>query len=139
MSEQIVLNAESRERTGSNKARVIRKIEKTIGTPRSNFTASEKNFRKSMRKSVGVTRNIKKGEILKKNDLAVFRPGTGIPPNMLNNLVGMKVQKSIKKGSVLCPDYSKKPGWIYPWPHPGPLLRFLHRSTKHGKKNLTSL
>lgn len=85
----------------SNLVKSIRKIEKTIGTPRSNFTASEKNFRKSMRKSVGVTRNIKKGEILKKNDLAVFRPGTGIPPNMLNNLVGMKVQKSIKKGSVL--------------------------------------
>lgn len=79
----------------------IRTIEKLIGTPRSGITQSEKKFRKSMRKSIHSVTYIKKGTTIKKSMLTLFRPGDGIPPSMIPNLVGMKIKKDVKKGIKL--------------------------------------
>lgn len=79
----------------------IRTIEKLIGTPRSGITQSEKKFRKSMRKSIHSATYIKKGTTIKKSMLTLFRPGDGIPPSMIPNLVGMKIKKDVNKGIKL--------------------------------------
>jgi len=81
--------------------KAIRTTEKMIGTHRNGVTNSEKKFRKLMRKSVGTARDLTKGTKIKKSDLTLFRPGTGINPKMLEKLVGKTVKKSVKKGQLV--------------------------------------
>lgn len=79
----------------------IRIIEKTIGKHRTGIINSEEKFRKLMRRSIGVNREIPTGTKLRKSDLNLIRPSTGIPPNMMEKLVGMTVKKRVKKGELL--------------------------------------
>lgn len=79
----------------------IRIIEKTIGKHRTGITNSEVKFRKLMRRSVGVNKTIPAGTKLSKSDLNLIRPSTGIPPNMIEKLVGMTVKKRVEKGELL--------------------------------------
>lgn len=52
---------------------------------------AEQEQMKKMRRSVIVTRNIKAGEILQLADLDAKRPGTGIPADKIESLVGKKL------------------------------------------------
>ena len=79
----------------------VRQVEKFLGKPRENYVKSEEQFREKMRKSIHVTQNLKKGTKIKKSMLSLVRPGTGIPPSMLDKIVGMVVQNDIKKGIML--------------------------------------
>ena len=54
-----------------------------------------------MRRSIVASRFLKKGETLKFDDLDVKRPGTGIPPSELNNLIGKKILKDIDKDLLI--------------------------------------
>jgi N-acetylneuraminate synthase len=54
-----------------------------------------------MRRSVIVTRNIKKGEVLTKESLDVKRPGTGLPPEKLNSLVGKTLLRDIESDTII--------------------------------------
>ena len=78
-----------------------RLIEKSLGTPRSNVIKSEIRFRENMRKSLGIKSDLTAGTKLKHSMISLFRPGTGIPPNMINNIVGRTVNKPIKAGTLL--------------------------------------
>lgn len=78
-----------------------RKIEKFLGHNRTNITKSEQKFRRLMRKSIATKTDVKAGTKLKKSMLTLLRPGTGIPPIMLNNLIGMTTQRKIEKGTIL--------------------------------------
>ena len=78
-----------------------RLIEKAMGIPRSTIIKSEINSRDNMRKSIGIKFDIMPGTILKRSMISLFRPGTGIPPNMINNIIGKTVKKSIKAGTLL--------------------------------------
>jgi len=78
-----------------------RLIEKAMGIPRSTIIKSEINSRDNMRKSIGIKFDIMPGTILKRSMISLFRPGTGIPPNMINNIIGKTVKKSIKSGTLL--------------------------------------
>jgi len=79
----------------------IRKLEKTLGTRRKGPTKSEKKFKKIMRKSIGALIDIPKGTKIKKSMLTAFRPGTGIPPFMIDKMIGMTTKKNIKKDTLL--------------------------------------
>ena len=76
-------------------------IEESIGEPRIGPYKTEVKFRDLMRKSLGVSKTILAGRILKRSEITAFRPGTGIPPSMIENFVGKKAKKTIKKGSLL--------------------------------------
>jgi len=76
-------------------------IKKFLGKPRSDVTKSEKKFRKLMRKSIVTKTNITKGTKIKKSMLTFLRPGTGIPPFMIDKIVGKKIKQDIKKGMLL--------------------------------------
>jgi len=78
-----------------------RLIEKSLGTPRSNVIKSEIRFRENMRKSLGVKSDVIPGTVLKHSMISLFRPGIGIPPNMINNIIGRTVKKPIKAGTLL--------------------------------------
>ena len=41
------------------------------------------------------------GKILKVSDIAILRPGTGIPPGSINEVVGQKLSRSVKEGDIL--------------------------------------
>lgn len=79
----------------------IRIIEKAIGTPRLSPTKSEEKFKKLMRKSIGVSKDLPRGTKIKKSMLTVIRPGTGISPILIDNFVGMTLKTSVKKGNLL--------------------------------------
>ncbi len=79
----------------------IRTIEKALGSPRSGITNSEKNSRKSMRYSVATILDIKSGTKINRSMLTILRPGTGISPSEINNLIGLKINKNVKEGNLL--------------------------------------
>jgi N-acetylneuraminate synthase len=62
---------------------------------------SEKSTRINNRKSVVLTRAIQAGERLSPEDLAIKRPGYGIPPKDLEKLVGRQVLKAMDADAVL--------------------------------------
>ena len=49
----------------------------------------------SFRRSIVASRNIKKGEKFKKNNLNFKRPGTGLPPEKINDIVGKVANRNI--------------------------------------------
>ena len=79
----------------------IRTIEKLQGHIRSNVTNSEQKFRKLMRKSLAVNKDVKARTKITKNMLMSIRPGTGIPPTQINQIIGMTLKKDIKKDTLL--------------------------------------
>ncbi len=79
----------------------IRKVEKLLGNHRTGPTNSEKKFAKLMRKSLAIIKTIPKGTKIKKSMLTSIRPGTGISPTIIDQIVGMRTIKNVKKGTIL--------------------------------------
>ena len=61
----------------------------------------EIKIRQWARRSLFATKAIKKGEMLTKKNIWSIRPGTGIPSQYFDKLIGKKIMKSIKKGKLL--------------------------------------
>ena len=53
------------------------------------------------RRSIVANRDIKINEKIKLSDISIKRPGTGIPPLYLDKIIGLTVEKKIKKMSQL--------------------------------------
>ncbi len=51
------------------------------------------------RRSVYISENMIKGEILTENNLRVVRPGLGLEPKYYNILIGKKINRDVKKGT----------------------------------------
>ena len=79
----------------------IRLIERSLGEYRTRPTKSEEKFKKLMRKSIGSSIDISSGTKIKKSMLCLFRPGTGISPTLIDNLIGITAKKDVKKGTLL--------------------------------------
>ena len=79
----------------------VRLIEKALGSPRSGVTKSEQKFVRKMRKSIGVSVDIPANTSITKSMLTAFRPGNGIPPSMMDQLIGLKPKKAIAKDTQL--------------------------------------
>lgn len=62
---------------------------------------SEKTTRINNRKSIVLARSVQPGELLGPDDLAVKRPGYGIPPKYLEQLVGRVAAKPLEADRVL--------------------------------------
>ena len=73
----------------------IRNIEDAMGSSIKRPLEAEENVINTMRRSIVITRDLKKGVILRREDLAVKRPGNGLPPKYLDLVVGraLKVDK----------------------------------------------
>lgn len=79
----------------------IRKTEKIIGSSQKKILLEEKSFRKYARKSIYLTKNLKKNTKILNSHLELKRPGTGLNGQYLKAIVGRKIKKSLKKNSQL--------------------------------------
>lgn len=78
-----------------------RKINNALGTRTRVVLEEEYNQRKNMRRSVIAARDLEEGEILKREDLDVKRPGTGISPDKLMSLIGCRVKRNIEADTLI--------------------------------------
>jgi sialic acid synthase SpsE len=81
--------------------RHIREAENTIGDGAIGPAACEREVRDLARGSVVATRDIRAGELLTSAMLAVKRPGGGIKPGELHNLIGRSAARDIKADTPL--------------------------------------
>ena len=79
----------------------IRNIEDALGNGIKKPTSTEENIKNKVRKSLVANNNLSKGQVVKKNDLTVKRPGNGIEPKFINLLAGKKINKSVQEDEVL--------------------------------------
>ncbi len=85
----------------SEMVRQIRQIEKIKGTSKKTMTLGEKSNLKSARKSIFISKSLKKGHILKYLDFDFKKPGTGINPMNYKQIINKKVKRKISKNSIL--------------------------------------
>lgn len=64
-------------------------------------TPSELEVAKIARKSIVAATDIKAGEIIAENMLKIKRPGTGIMPKFLNEIIGRKAKENILKDELM--------------------------------------
>jgi N-acetylneuraminate synthase len=77
---------------------LIRLIE---GQEEKSVLSCEEIPRREARRSLVLTRDIKKGEILKQTDLIAKRPGTGISPKNIEFVIGRSVKCDLPEDSIL--------------------------------------
>jgi len=76
-------------------------INKALGTTRRVVCEEEIKRRDAFRRSVVAARKLKKGTILTEEDLDLKRPGTGIPPERLDWLIGKKLNRDVNYDEML--------------------------------------
>ena len=74
----------------------IHECEAVLGTGEKMCEPSEEIFRRRGRRSLFVTRDLKKGDLFSEDSLAVLRPGTGLQPCIYEEVLGARATKDIK-------------------------------------------
>ena len=80
---------------------------KSIGNIYYGSSASERNTT-LYRRSLYITEDLKAGDLLNKFNLRSIRPGFGLPPKYIDQLMGKPIIKSVKKGTPMTWDLLKK-------------------------------
>jgi N,N'-diacetyllegionaminate synthase len=79
----------------------IRTADILLGSPLVMPTQAEQEMRLIARRSVVALRDITAGEKLDANNTGLRRPGGGLPPEMIRNVMGLTATSNIKKGERL--------------------------------------
>ncbi|MEM2983862.1 MAG: N-acetylneuraminate synthase family protein [Candidatus Jordarchaeaceae archaeon] len=82
----------------------IRKLELALGDGEKRILEIEMPIRLKMAKSIVTTRYIKAGEILKREDITVKCPGTGLKPKYIDAIVGKTVKIDLPEDTIIPPD-----------------------------------
>lgn len=77
-----------------------KRISEAMGSFRVSATETDEKKRE-FRRSIVLTRDIKKGEIIKSDDLDYKRPGGGFDPEMTNFIIGRTVKKDLEFDHIL--------------------------------------
>jgi N,N'-diacetyllegionaminate synthase len=85
----------------SNMVSSIRNIEKALGSKFKTVCPEEIEMRKVSRRSIVANKNISKGEVLSEDNLAVKKPGTGIPAKYLEIIIGRICTRDLVKDEIL--------------------------------------
>ncbi|NOX66212.1 MAG: N-acetylneuraminate synthase [Chlorobi bacterium] len=85
----------------SELASYIRTAEESLGTSIKLCHDEEREMAKVSRKSVVLARSVKVGEIITKDHLTTKRPGTGISPINIRNIIGKKTRNNLQKDSLI--------------------------------------
>ena len=80
---------------------LLRKAELSMGNENKVVLDDEKENRIKLRKSVVAARDININETISIEMLTIKRPGNGIEPKEIYNIVGKKAIKKIKKDTLL--------------------------------------
>jgi pseudaminic acid synthase len=78
----------------------IRDVEKVLGEVNYSPTAHEIASR-VFRRSLYVVKDVKKGDAFSENNVRSIRPGYGLPPKYLNEVLGRSASRDIKRGTPL--------------------------------------
>lgn len=81
--------------------RGIRIVESALGDGEKRPTASEADTARVARKSLVASRDLPKGTVLSANMLIAKRPGTGLPPGKLSQVIGRTLCRNVSKDSLL--------------------------------------
>lgn len=79
----------------------IRNLETALGNGQKIPSKSELENLSVVRKSIHLVNDLKKGEVIKKSDLKMLRPGDGISPMAINLILGKKTLKNLFKDHKL--------------------------------------
>lgn len=79
----------------------FRWIDMVLGSPEKRVLDCELVSRREARRSLVLTRNMKAGEIIRREDLMPKRPGTGISPNFVEFVVGRRALVDLKEDTIL--------------------------------------
>jgi len=79
----------------------IRNIEEALGSSIKKPSASEIKNKQIARKSIHLAKRLEKGHIITTNDLAIKRPGNGISPLLIKEIVGCMVLKDLNEDSIM--------------------------------------
>ncbi len=78
----------------------VRDVEKALGTV--SYTLSDKTMKsREFSRSLFVIKDMKTGEVLTGENVKSIRPGIGLQPKHLNDILGRKISKDVKKGTPL--------------------------------------
>ena len=83
----------------------IRNVEVAMGDGVRKFSENELEIKKVARKSIVLNQDVSKDMIIERGMLSIKRPGTGIPPKFIDDVVGKKLIKDLKANNVLKWDY----------------------------------
>ena len=88
-----------------NDLKIFRKnlasVKKVIGNFEKFSLETEQISRKNARRSIVANETIKKGEFITKDKITYKRPGTGIPPFEIDNILGKKASIEILEDSII--------------------------------------
>lgn len=79
----------------------IREVERAMGDGVKRPTESELAVRALVRRSVTTIRDLEEGAFVTPKDVALLRPGTGISPAELANVLGRRVKRAIAAGTTV--------------------------------------
>jgi sialic acid synthase SpsE len=79
----------------------IRIVEMALGHGRKQPASSEANTAAVARKSLVAAHDIAAGSRLSQQDIAIRRPGTGLPPSFLPHMIGRTLRVDVAAGSLL--------------------------------------
>ena len=72
-----------------------------LGSGEKTVLECEQIPRREARRSLVLTRDMKKGEIISENDLMPKRPGTGISPEYSNIVIGRRISRGLEEDTIL--------------------------------------
>ncbi len=84
--------------------RGIREVEASFGSSEKAPTLAEIQMAKIVRRSLVAARFIPAGKRLVAEDIAIMRPGTGLPPDMHDQMLGKIASADLPEGSLLSAD-----------------------------------
>lgn len=79
----------------------IRNVEQALGDGQKGQMASEKNTAEVARKSIHYKTDLSRGTILTEGDFIMLRPGTGVSPLKMAEIIGKKLKKDVPANSML--------------------------------------
>lgn len=79
----------------------IRKQEKALGNPQKEILDIELPVREKLAKSIVAAKAIKNGQRIKRADLTVKSPGTGLKPKYIEKLIGKKAKQDIPEDTIV--------------------------------------
>lgn len=78
-----------------------RQIQQAMGRRDRVVSLPELGQRKNMRRSIVASRNLKKGAVIGNGDITAKRPGTGISPDKMDDIVGKTIQRDIEADTLI--------------------------------------
>ena len=88
--------------------KMIDKVNQTIsimGDGEIQYSEREAHIALAAKRSLFANKDIKSGDALAEDDIIALRPGTGLSPNMIDNIIGKKSRIDINAGSILKWEY----------------------------------